>query len=65
MSFLTQHSTSADVIAITEIKLLVWNKNTLKKHKEIMDYYTMVLAIDLIDKVKSSENFKQILNTGV
>lgn len=55
MNFLTGNLTNADVIAVSPVKYLVWKKKDLKSQKEILNYYTMYIALDLVRKINSTE----------
>lgn len=61
MSFLTPYPATANVIAIADVKCLVWKKTTLKKYREILNHCNICLAVDLVNKIKSTEGFKNIV----
>ncbi len=57
MSFLTGHTPSATVKAETQINLLKWNKETMKKvmeeDNEVNNAFKVILSNDLIAKIKN------------
>jgi hypothetical protein len=61
MSFIKQYYATADVVALTDIECLAWNKLDIKMQEqaeeELYKYFLLMISIDLVNKFELNSHF--------